>query len=614
MAGFFFLASPVMADSQRKPFIDKIVVEGNKFFSDGKIKEQMSLKENRWYNPFTRRRFSPKKAELDQIAIDSLYHVHGFLEARCQIEVERKTRNRCVVEVRIEEGKQTRLGNIQLKGGLPELEEKTKKVLKVLRRGEPFNWSRLYQIAFDIKTIYANHGYPYANVKILISEGEKSRMPDVTFQVDEDKKVFFGKVTYQGLKLTKEEVARRELTIKEGEVYSREKITDSQQRVFSTGLFSYISLKAKNVEEKPDKPDFVLRVIEKKPNYVGVRAELAQNQPQSVNQQEYLTVDFTGEWGNRNLAGTSRKIGISAYYSFKIVPEIERLSNRFTLRYVEPWFLGTRTLLDLDLYYEPGVKSAVQKYRIESYGGNVNFSKELSRYTKVWLTHSYQQVNIYSIPPGELETYKREQGINVRRKLILSGEKDSRSNIFIPMDGSFTQVHTEYVGGILGGDNHFFKLALSWSRYNHLGKRGILNVLATRIKLGYVEELTHRDYVPTFDRFYMGGASTIRGYKENSMGPVDEKGVATGGKVMILGNLEYRRSLFWKFGYTIFLDVGNLWEEAKHVNVRDFKLTSGVGIQFFTPVGPLRLDYGRQIPIKQSPRTGRFHLSILYAF
>ncbi len=612
--GFVLLGTPAQADNQKKPIIEKIMVEGNHYFSDGKIKDQMSLKQNQWFNLFKKRRFNLKKAELDQASIDSLYHVHGFLEAECEINAEEKKKNSCVVKVKIKEGNQTKLGNIILKEGLPELEEKTRKEMKSLKKGEPFNWTKLYEVAFDIKTIYANKGYPYADVQILVSETEERFTLDVTFEVNEDKKVFFGKVTYEGLKLTKQNVARRELTIKEDEVYSREKIMDSQQRVYSTGLFSYITLKAKAVEQKPDKPDFVLRVIEKKPNYVGARVELAQNQPQSVNQQEYLTVDFTGEWGNRNLAGTSRKIGVSAYYSYKIVPEIERLSNRFTLRYVEPWFLGSRTVFDLDLYYEPGVKSAVQKYRIESYGGNINFSREYTRYTKAWLTHSYQQVNIYSIPPEELETYKREQGINVRRKIILSGERDTRSNIFIPLNGSFTQFYSEYVGGFMGGDNHFFKTGFSWSRYNNLSKRKTLNVLATRIKFGYAEELTHRDYVPTFDRFYMGGASTMRGYKENSMGPTDEGGTATGGKVMVLGNVEYRRALFWKFGYTVFVDAGNLWEDVKHINVKDFKLTSGLGIQFFTPVGPLRLDYGRQIPIKESPRTGRFHLSILYAF
>lgn len=615
--GLVVFPVPTEANNGHRPLIEKITVEGNRYFSAGRIKDQMSLKENRWYNLFKKRRFSPKKAELDKISIDSLYHVHGFLEATSEIIVQEKEGNRCQLKATIKEGPQTILGEVALRGGLPGLKKKTEKELKSLKAGAPFNWTKLNEVAFNIKTIYANNGYPYAEVQILVSEGEIRFTSNVTFEVNEDKKVFFGKLTYEGLKLTKQHVAHRELTIREGDVYSREKIMDSQQRAYSTGLFSYITLRAKDAAQKPEKPDFVMRVIERKPNYVGTRVELAQNQPQSANQQEYLTVDFTGEWGNRNLAGTSRKIGIVGYYSYKVVPEIERLSNRFTLRYVEPWFpwfLKTRTLLDVDVYYEPGVKSAVQKYRIESYGGNINFSREFTRNTKAWLTYSYQQVNIYSIPAEELEIYKEEQGINVRRKIILWGDKDTRSSIFIPLDGSFTQVYTEYVGGFMGGDNNFFKVWFSWSRYNHLSKQMKLNVLATRMKLGCAHGLSRTDRVPTFDRFYMGGASTMRGYRENSMGPKNEKGDPAGGNVMIAAQIEYRRALFWKFGYSVFIDAGNLWREVKHVNSKDFKLTSGVGIQFFTPVGPLRLDYGRQLPIKKSPETGRFHLSILYAF
>jgi outer membrane protein insertion porin family len=611
--GLLFFPAAAQAGDLDKAVIDRIVVEGNSRFSDEKIKDQMGLKENRWYTLLKKRRFSSKKAELDKASIDSLYHVNGFLAARSEISTEEKKENSCVVKVTIKEGYQTSLGNVLLEGGLPQFEEKTRKEMKRLKSGVPFNWTKLYDVRFNIGTIYANDGYPYAVVQIRTSEGVSGDRLDVTFSISADKKVFFGSVSYEGLKLTKQKVARRELTIKEGEVYSREKITDSRQRVYSTGLFNYITLKAKDVEQKPDKPDFVLRVIEKKPYYVGGRVEAAQSQPLSGTEREF-TLDFTGEWGNRNIAGTSRKIGLAAYYSYKIMPKIERLSNRFTLRGVEPWFLGTRTVLDVDLYYEPGVQSVVQKYRIKSYGGNVNFSREFTEYTKAWLTGSYQQVHIYSIPPDQLETYKEEQGINVRRKIIFSGEQDSRGNIFMPLDGSFTQFYTEYVGGLLGGDNHFFKTGFSWARYNNLSRRKKLSVLATRIKLGYAEGLSRSDRVPSYDRFYMGGASTVRGFEENTMGPTDEEGDPKGGNLMVVGNIEYRRALFWKFGCTIFVDAGNLWEKPKHVNARDFKVSSGMGIQFFTPVGPLRLDYGRQLPIKESPETGRFHLSILYAF
>ncbi|UCB51751.1 MAG: outer membrane protein assembly factor BamA [Candidatus Zixiibacteriota bacterium] len=615
--GLLLLAATAQANNRKGPIIEKIVVEGNSNFSDGKIKDQMSLKENRWYTLFKKRRFSSKKAELDEASLDSLYHVNGFLAAESEIRAEETKEDSCVVKVTISEGYQTRLGNVRLEGGLPQFEEETRKEMRPLKSGEPFNWTKLYDVRFSIGTIYANNGYPYAVVQILTSEGESGDRLDVTLKISAQKKVFFGNVTYEGLKLTRQNVARRELTVKEGEVYSREKIMDSRQRLYSTRLFNYITLKAKDVEQKPDKPDFVLRVVEKKPYYVGGRVEVAQSKPPEGETERELTLDFTGEWGNRNIAGTSRKIGLAAYYSFTIEPEIneiKRLSNRFSLRGVEPWFLGTRTVLDVDLYYEPGVRSVVQEYRIESYGGDLNFSREFTRYTKAWLTGSYEQVNIYSIPPEEEETYREEQRINVRRKIIFSGEKDSRGNIFIPLDGSFTQIFAELVGGFLGGDNHFFKTWFSWARYNNLSKRKKLNVLATRIRLGYSEGLSRLDLVPSFDRFYMGGASTMRGFKENSMGPTDEGGDPAGGNVMVVGNVEYRRGLFWKFGCTIFVDVGNLWEKPRQINAGDFKLSSGVGIQFFTPVGPLRLDYGRQLPIKESPETGRFHLSILYAF
>jgi outer membrane protein insertion porin family len=607
--------SPVSEESLPKEgIIDKIEVKGNTFFSAKKIESQMTLKENKWYNLFKKRKFSYKKAELDQWAIDSLYHVNGFLKAECKIEGKEKGKKKIMVEVSIKEGVQTRLGQISLVGGLLEFEEKARKEIKILKTGDPFNRVLLNAVTFNIKTVYADRGYPYAEVQMQVTTSEDETQAEVTFKINEGEKVFFGNISYKGLKLTKEGVARRELTIKKGELYSRAKIIDSQQRVYSTGLFNYITLEAVDAQKKPVNPDFVLRVVEKKPNYIGVKTELAQNSPQTQNQQEYTTVDFTGEWGNRNLSGTSRKIGLSAYLSYKVLPKIERLSNRFTLGYVEPWFLGTRTGLQVDLYYEPGVKSVVQRYRIESFGGDVNLSWEYKRFTKIWYTQSYQQVNIYNIPPAELETYKREQGINVRRKMILSGEKDTRDNILLPLLGSYTQISMEYVGGFLGGDNNFFKFASSWSRYNHLGKRNILNILATRLKFGYMAGLKKNDYVPTFDRFYLGGGSTLRGYEENSLGPKDESGVPTGGKIMMLGNLEYRRALFWKFGYTIFIDAGNIWYSPKDVKGKDIKLASGLGIQFFTPVGPLRLDYGRQLPIKKSPQTGRFHLSILYAF
>lgn len=595
-----------------KPALKAIEISGNNYFSDKRIKKEMSLKENKWYNLFKKRRFYRWKLENDQFAIDSLYHTHGFLQAKTEITY-RLENEKAHIKVEIFEGIQTRLKSISSRGGLESLVRKEKKELEVLKLGEPLNLSKTDRVAFNLKTLYANNGYPYTAIEPQLEINQDSTQAIVNFNIRPNELVRFGAISYEGLFRTDEKVVRRELKVKNGEIYSREKILESEQRVYSTGLFNYISLEARNPAEKPERPDFVLKAVERKPRYVGLKLGVGQYQPQNL-VADITTANLTLEWGNRNLAGTARKINLSAFTSFVIFKDWQNLSNRFKFGFVEPWLFGTRTPFNFDIYYEPGVKSIIQPYRIESYGGNFNFNREYKRFIKFWLTFSYQGVKVYGISEDKVEEFKREQGINIRRKVSFSTERDTRSNPFIPLAGSFFQIYNELVGGFLKGDNHFYKILFTWNRYNPLGKPNELDVLATRVRIGYVQRLFKDKFVPTFDRFYAGGAYTIRGYSENTLGPKDAEGKNIGGGLMLLVNSEIRRELFWKFGYTIFLDAGNVWSEPKDFNLSEVRVTGGAGLQFFTPVGPIRLDYARRILREDDPSGGRFHLAILYAF
>jgi outer membrane protein insertion porin family len=599
--------------STEKLVIKKIEVNGNTFFSAKRIKQEMSLKENRWYNLFKKQRLYKWKMENDRLAIDSLYHINGFLQAQTGIDYQVDSLNQGRLRVNIFEGVQTKVKAFTVKGGLENLSSKQDKELSSLKPGEPLNLSQLGVLSFNLKTIYANNGYPYCSIKTEIEISQDSTQAQINFEIEPGKMVRFGDISVEGLSRTHEKVARRELTIKSGEIYSREKILDSEQRAYSTGLFTYVSLDAKNSSEKPENPDFILKLVERKPSYVGVKLGLGQYQPQNL-VADLTTADLTLEWGNRNLAGTARKISLSGFSSFVVLKNWQNLTNRFKFGFVEPWLFGTRTPFNFDLYYEPGVKSVIQPYRIESYGGNFNFSREYRKFTKFYLTFSYQQVKVYDIPSDTLEEFKREQGINIRRKMDFTIENDTRPNPFVPASGSYFQLFNELVGGFLGGDNHFYKLIWTWSRYNTLGKPDQVNVLATRLKIGYVQKLFKDKYVPTFDRFYAGGAYTIRGYSENTLGPRDAEGNIVGGGLMLLVNAELRKSLFWKLGYTVFLDAGNVWAEPTNFKVSDIRLTGGVGLQFFTPIGPIRLDYARRILRNGDPAEGMWHLAILYAF
>lgn len=610
---FFNLTNLTLAQTKktqpRQFVIKKIIVQGNSYFSAKKIKSQTTYTKS-WINIFSRPKILPRRIEENIFAIDSLYHVNGFWEATASISYRVDSAdNKAVVSINIYEGVQTRLNNLTVRGGIENLNAKARKSLSALKSGAPLDRSKLALIIFETKAVYANNGYPYAEINPLIIQSEDKKLADVILEISPGALVIFGDVELQGFKLTQPYVGQRELTFKKGEIYKREKVITSQQRLYSTGLFNYISLEAKDAKAKPGQPDFILRVIERKRNYISFKVAAG---PDSLTD---LTADFLGEWGNKNLWGSGKKFSFSASSRYSFITKFQNIKNRFKISFIEPWFLGTRTPLGLDFFYDPGVKSVIQRYRIEEFGTNVSLTREIRKTSRVGLGGSFQQITIFDISPAEESLYRQENGINERRKISLSFENDTRSNIFIPLGGSLTQIYLENVGGVLGGDNNFFKVVASWSRYFEAQRVKKFKVWATRLKLGYIKDLPPTNYVPTFDRFYMGGASSIRGYVENSIGAKDSSGTPLGGNILGLANLEYRSDWFWKFGWNFFIDYGNIWSETEQISFRNIRLTAGVGIQYFSPLGPIRLDYGRRLLRGDKPlKDGRLHLSLLYSF
>jgi len=601
--------------------IQKLVVTGNRHFSKDKIQEQTSFARPSWWQfpasffaLFTKPKLNAKLVPTDEFAIDSLYHINGYWEAQSAISWEMLGKDRVNVSIEIKEGPRTYLSSLELSGGFPDFNSKASGVIRRLKSPQPVDKSKIDDIIFELKKIYANRGYPYTEVTANIFQNPEKDSARITLSIEPAEKVYFGKTEIKGLENTQEKVIRRELLYKEGDLYSREKLVDSKQRVYATGLFSFVTLDAENPKEKPVKPDFTLKVVERKPRYFRFGFLTSQEQQQD------LTADLAAEFGHRNILKSGRRLSLGASSSFVLLSKFRYLSSRFTLNFYQPWTFGLRIPLDLEAYYEPGAKSAIQSYRIEQFGGNLNLKQELRKQTRLWLTGSYQQVNVFGIPEDQQATFRRDQGINIRRKIGISLENDSRNSIFVPQGGSLTQLQTEFYGGILGGDHNFSKIVLSWSRYFQTPGISQLEVWALRLKGGRAFEYRLRDFVPSLDRFYLGGASSIRGYDENSLGPIvidDSTGaiVVVGGKIFALANLEYRKALFGKFGWSMFLDWGNVWLETKNVRIQSMRLSGGFGLQYFSPLGPTRIDYGRRLLHgDRGLKGGRLHLSILYAF
>ena len=163
----------------------------------------------------------------------------------------------------------------------------------------------------------------------------------------------------------------------------------------------------------------------------------------------------------------------------------------------------------------------------------------------------------------------------------------------------------------------------SWSRYLpidiRIRRRNINWTLASRIKSGAIFEIGETKFIPRSERFYAGGATTVRGYQEQLLGPtsLDNKGdlQALGGKFLFLTNVELRIPLFWLFVSEVFVDGGNVWEELNAFQYNDIRFSTGLGLAIITPLGPVRLDYGYKLnPQSKDKDHDAYHLGIYFAF
>jgi outer membrane protein assembly factor BamA len=222
---------------------------------------------------------------------------------------------------------------------------------------------------------------------------------------------------------------------------------------------------------------------------------------------------------------------------------------------------------------------------------------------------------------------KKQSGVESRaRSNILGGSvsRDTRDFILNPTVGSYRVVSSQVAGGVLGGDNDFYTVESSYQHY--FGVRG-RSVFAWRVRAGYADSYGRSPEVPVENRYFLGGANSVRGYKESSLGPLDGDSPA-GGDFLLLANVELRFPMpliaKWNFFGAVFLDSGNVWADISDVSSSDFNLTSsigetqvtdyrygtGLGLRYNTPIGPIRLDWGYPLKPDGDNSGGRLYLSL----
>jgi len=580
-------------DEGEKIKIDEIRFIGNKAVDDDDLEDVMETEEE-WLFSFIDEAGIYKKdvLKIDVLRLEAYYQDHGFIRVRVhepRIEVNREEKE-IYIEIKIEEGLQYRFGKITVQ----EVEELSKEELLAdlkSKPGEVYNISIFREDLLNITEKFSERGLAYADVNPKSTINDETRIVDLEIQINPGRKVFVGKINVIGNTRTRDNVVRREFRFKEGELFNSKKLKRSKQRIDNLGFFENVKIDTHR-GDTPEQIDIDATVTERPTGSISFGAGFS-----SVDK-----VIFSASIAQDNIFGTGRKANISA--------DISARRTNFGINLTEPRLFDSDISAGIDLFNR---QSDNFSFDTRSLGGGLTFGKNLSETDWGGLSYRFERVKISEVldPTPLLKAETRTTS-----RIGTSFIRDSRDNFINPSKGWRHVVRLEFAGSFLGGAD-FYKTGYEITYYHKLiGKL----VGAVHGAINFADGYNDED-LPAFERYFMGGANSLRGFTVREVGPKDSLREPLGGDQSLLFNVELQYPLTEGFRVFAFYDRGNVYGNGVDISSTDTsfnlsKMREGVGggIRFFSPFGPISLAYGIKLDQRTGESSGEFHFSAGNAF
>ncbi|MCP4683475.1 MAG: outer membrane protein assembly factor BamA [Desulfobacterales bacterium] len=592
-----------------KVYISEIEFTGNNEFDDGDLKSIMETSEKGFFSWITDSGFlDTKKLDFDVHNITSYYHNNGYIKAKAGKPVitydeEDKGLN---IAIEIHEGIRYGVGEVTVTGDLikpaGELIEKVR-----INKGKFFSREVLRKDIMTLRDIYVDEGYAYADVAPGSKADDETRLVDIRYDISKGKKVRFERINITGNTVTRDKVIRREINAVEGEYFSGLLLKSSEANLHRLGFFEDIEMKTK----KGSSDDLMILDVNVKEQRTGSFS---------------VGAGYSGEDGafamfqisQNNLFGRGQKLQGSA-----------KLGGRTTqtdVKFIEPWLFDTPISFSFDIYkferdYEDLYSTDnddYDDYTRDGKGTRISFGYPLTknRLTRATVRYGLDHSDISGVPDDASEEVREMEGQNVTSSITLGISRDSRDEPWNTHKGSLNSFSVEYAGGVLGGDVYFTKYRLRSAWYFPLFWN---TVFLAAGNCGYVQK-SSGGKLPIYQKFQLGGMSSVRGFDYGDISPRDEAtGDRVGGEKMMYFNFEYRFPLLTEQGIVglVFFDAGNVLTDADNTLPEDdsfafddLRKSVGGGIRWYSPMGPLRLEYGKNLDPQEGEKSGRWEFSV----
>lgn len=551
--------------------IQRLTLIGNKAFSTRKLKKILKTKESSPISFVTGSgSFNEYIFEQDLRMLMNYYYNRGYMKAEITDKkvLLAEDKKWFYITIAISEGERYRIGSITIEGDIVTDKKNIIKALDIKTKSI-FDKSALRKGIAALTELYGDKGFANADFNTKTDLDTENKTIALTLEIKKGVPVYIERISIVGNTRTRNKVIRRELEFAEGDLFSSTKLKESRKNLKRLGYFE-------NVE------------IEKSPGAASNRLKLdvdVMEQPTGAisfglgysTSEKIIT---NASISQNNFLGTGLKLNLNGTLSAR--------SSNYVFSITEPWLFNRPLSAGIDLF---DTSKEYPDFSIDRQGLNLRFGFPISkRTTRGYVTYRYEKTDVTDVDANASKTIRNQEGKSKVSSITPFIKHDSRDDIFFPTEGKIITFSTEFAGSFLGGNKDYVKHEVSAVTFRSLPWDTVFSIRAI---LGYAYSLDSEEEVPIFEKYYLGGINSLRGYESRSVGTKDSvTGEVLGGDTKVLLNTEIVFPILpqERFRGVVFFDIGNAFDGS--FKASELRKGVGVGIRWFSPMGPIRLEWG----------------------
>lgn len=570
-------------------FVTNIRFEGNTVFSEKELKKVLFSKE-KWFLSFITERGAYKEDMLlaDRDVITDQYYNRGYIQVKVKKPITTLLDDKESMEVvfEIEEGKQFRIGDVDVQGDLLGSKEEMLSNL-TLRSGEVFSRKRLRGNMMQLNDLYADEGYAFVNVSPVTDTDPFLQQINIVLNVERGVRVSIGRISVAGNTRTRDKVVRREMRLTEGDFYSASKMKNSRRRINNLGFFEEVNLTTgRGIDDAH--MDVEVDVQEKATGSFSIGA--------GFSSADGLLLQ--GAVSQENFLGRALRFDLSA--------ALGGSSTTYRLGLLDPYFLDRHIAFGGDIY---NTEREWTDFTRKTTGGDIKLGVPLTETMRTFFIYRFEKKDIYDVDEDAPRSITDQEGKSTLSSFTASVSRNATDYRPDPTRGNISEFSVEYAG--LGGTERFLKYIID-HRYFYPLPWGL--VFSAHGQVGYIQEIKGKDS-PLDERFFLGGMNSLRGFDSREVGPYeiedDGERYFYGGNKEAYFNFEVSFPLVkaMKMKGLVFFDTGNAWDKDQEF-FTDMRYSAGVGMAWNSPMGPLRFAWGRNLDPKDFEEKSVFDFSV----